>query len=69
MTDALIVDYGTKRERFPFATAIVHTYRADKLAWCKQTFKDSEWHYWYMEQRIYFKKKKHINWYRLRWSE
>ena len=64
----LIVDYGTKREEYHHCTDKIHLNREAKLSWCLQTFKSKEWHYWYMEQRIYFKKEKHLVLFLLRWS-
>ena len=64
----LIVDYGTKREEFDFFTDVNHLNRDKKRKWCDQTFKHTDWHYWYFDQRIYFKKQKHLMLFLLKWG-
>ena len=64
----LFVDYGRRREEYHHCTDVIHLRREEKLSWCLQTFKSKEWHYWYFDQRIYFKKQKHLFLFLLKWG-
>jgi hypothetical protein len=64
----LIVDYGLKREEFDFSTDAIYLSRDAKRSWCERTFKHTDWHYWYFDQRIYFKKQKHLMLFLLKWG-
>jgi hypothetical protein len=64
----LIVDYGLKREVFDFFTEAIHLDRGDKISWCNKTFKYTDWHYYFENQRIYFKKQKHLMLFLLKWG-
>lgn len=68
MKNALIVDYGNRREKFFFCTDVNQLNRDKKRKWCDQTFKDTDWHYYFRNQRIYFKKEKHLVLFLLRWT-
>jgi hypothetical protein len=67
MKEPLIVSRGNKVERFPFGTDVIHLDRESKISWCKETFDTNAW-YWFMVQRIYFKKKKDLAWFNVRWG-
>jgi len=64
----LIVDYGTKRHEFHHCTATNHLNRDKKRKWCEKTFKSTDWHYYFNNQRIYFKKQKHLMLFLLKWG-
>jgi hypothetical protein len=64
----LIVDYGTERQEFDFSTDAIYLSRGDKILWCNKTFKYTDWHYYFENQRIYFKKQKHLMLFLLKWG-
>ena len=65
----LIVDYGDKRVKFNYGVLISRDWhsREAKIKWCEETFKPDTWRYYYADSTLYFKRKKDLTWFMLRW--
>jgi len=67
----LIVDYGNKRVTLKHGVWVSREWatREAKIKWCEETFKTDTWKYHFADSTMYFKRKKDLNWFILRWSE
>ena len=67
----LIVDYGLKRVTLKHKVWVSREWatREAKIRWCEQTFKPDTWRYYFADSTMYFKRKKDLMWFKLRWSE
>jgi hypothetical protein len=63
----LYVDYGNERIEYPYTAGIDWPIRKEQWAWCQETFKSGEWHYYNHEGAFYFKKEKDLMLFKLRW--
>lgn len=66
----LIVDYGNKRVTLKYGVWISRDWqsREAKMRWCEETFKTDTWWYHFADSTLYFKRKKDLTWFMLRWS-
>lgn len=64
----LIVDYGDREEKFEYCVPVHHTNRLARFDFCKENFKRSNWHYYHYNEAIYFKRKKDLMWFKLRFG-
>lgn len=64
----LIVDYGTYEERFKHCVKTHVTKRVEHFNFCNANFKRQHWHYYHYGEEIYFKRKKDLMWFKLRFG-
>jgi hypothetical protein len=64
----LIVDYGLKRVILNHGVWVSRDFesREAKLNWCEETFKTDTWWYHFADSTLYFKRKKDLMWFNLR---
>ncbi len=64
----LNVDYGNNREVYEHCVGVDWPRRYEQIKWCEETFKPKAWHYYHHQGAIYFKRKKDLLWFTLRWA-
>ena len=65
----LIVDYGNKRVTLKYGAWIGRDPTVfEKVQWCEETFKPYTVRYHHADGTMYFKRKKDLMWFKLRWS-
>jgi len=62
------VDYGDHVEEFKYGVPTHHTTRAKHFEFCNQNFKRKHWHYYNFGNEIWFKRKKDLMWFKLRFG-
>ena len=63
----LIVDYGDHSEEYKHSVKTNSAKRAEHLAFCNASFKREHWHYYHFGDSIWFKRKKDLTWFNLKW--
>lgn len=66
----LYVDYGNKRVTLKHSVWVGrkdHTV-FNKVKWCEGTFKPDTFRYFFDDGKMYFKRKKDLMWFQLRWA-
>ena len=64
----LNVDYGDRVEHFKYSVKTHHTKRVAHFAFCDKSFERKHWHYYHFGEEIYFKRKKDLMWFKLRFA-
>jgi len=64
----LNVDYGTHVEKFKYCVKTHHTRRVAHFSFCNTSFERKNWHYYHFSDEIYFKRKKDLMWFKLRFG-
>jgi hypothetical protein len=64
----LVVDYGTYEEKFKYCVPTHSGHREQHFAFCNENFIRKNWHYYHFSDAIYFKRKKDLMWFKLRFG-
>lgn len=64
----LNVDYGDYVEVFKYCVPTHPTERLAHFEFCRANFVRKNWHYYHYSDEIYFKRKKDLMWFKLRFS-
>lgn len=64
----LYVDYGNRRVEYKYAVSVYRSNRDEQVNWCEATFKSESFRYYRPDSAIYFKRKKDLMWFKLRFG-
>lgn len=64
----LNVDFGDHVETFEYSAPADHKIRDVQFHFCNNSFKRSNWHYYHYDDDFYFKRKKDLMWFKLRFG-
>jgi len=64
----LVVDYGDHVDRYKYSVWAQADKRLSYFEFCRANFIRKNWHYYHYDNLIYFKRKKDLMWFKLRFS-
>jgi len=62
------VDYGDHVEEFKYGVPTHPTKREEHFEFCYRSFNRKHWHYYHFGNEIWFKRKKDLMWFKLRFG-